>query len=115
MFQEDKTLSETEIQHFCLPKWRERVEEARVRGYFTKEEIAEAKDWDTCAVGEARERYAILYKDSKMGLTRLFVDLQLQTWGQGFFNCVEASDFKFADEYLDLIELRLRELSQVKG
>lgn len=82
-----------------MKTWRERIAEARERGYFTAEEYDLARDGNTCAVGEHW---------LQLGYTR--TDRYIQVFygagnpGETFLGAVGLNDFVAADQILDQIE-----------
>lgn len=96
--------------------WRERVAEAKVSGYFTKEDKLLANSWDTCAIGEQRE----LYPDVVLSLNlnhHIPADDILYILGQvssGFCFAIYRQNIKLASDLLDKIEDRVLELKREK-
>lgn len=112
MFQEEKELTTTEVQHPCLPKWRARISEAEQRGTFTKRERSEACDWNLCAVGEAQQqKYQIAPNDK----SDAWIDQELGDLGVSFATRVSEDDFAGCLKTIDAIEGRLSELKPQAG
>lgn len=87
-----------EVKHLCLPRWRGIIARARDRGRFTESNKGKAGDWDTCAIGEATERYTFQFR-SRCKL--------LEFMGMDFYHAVEDDDFNKADKVLTRIEKQL--------
>ncbi len=86
--------------------WRERIQAARERGTFTREDCALAGDGNTCAVGEAHlahgGRRSLAYGAAFYGMGADPADKP----GAAFFGAVLRNHFDRAESLLNLIEDR---------
>ena len=93
--------------------WRERIQAARERGFFTLADRMDAgcmgstTGYTRCAVGEQADRLGIHdlifhYTDPYCGIK----DQDLFNWGGNFAGSIAVGDFKDAERLLDLIEDR---------
>src|SRR5271163_4303173 len=74
-------------QHGCLVKWRGRIEKARKRGSFTKQDQYDASEWNACAMGEAYRYFDGLTADKKGYTPR---DWELEQLGVDFAEAVQS-------------------------
>lgn len=124
MYREHKELTVPEVQHPCLPQWRQRIDEAEKRGAFTQADVRKARNWSQCAVGEASRSYDFdKYGDDPWFIRRTMrrghcpaepKDNVLNEVGLEFYYSVEQNDFASAREALSDIEARLREMIMAK-
>ncbi len=99
----------TEGKHFCLPLWRARIEAARARGTFDRNDAWASETWDGCATHEALTTYHL---DNYAGGQP--TDPKLAELGLRFYKVVRTRGKKF-DEALaviERIEQRLAELDE---
>ena len=101
--------------------WRERIQAARERGYFTSKDkrdaggIGRETGYGLCAVGEQADCVGapliFHYPEDRIGV----LDEFLKAWGGAFAGAVSVDDYDEAERLLDLIEDRAlaikRELS----
>ena len=102
------------VKHYCLPKWRARIDKAEERGSFNAEDYELAAGWSACAVGEARVRYKNLVKLLDDGDPE---DVSLDILGFDFFKKVRwpnGDAFGAAREIIDKIEKRLAEIDAAR-
>jgi hypothetical protein len=103
------------INHFCLPIWSKRIDQAEKRGHFTKFEIELSNHWKACAVGEAHKRYSKLVQynlslDPTSSNEKYPNDHRLRILGYDFYDATDTDDFKKARNILKKIEKRLKQL-----
>jgi hypothetical protein len=105
------TTTATKPKHFCLPKWRKRVDAAERHGSFTQARIHSASDWNLCALGEAASLYPDVAEidDDRYG-RRYPIDDKLADAGHAFYHAVKWNDFAECRVQLTRIEERLAEL-----
>lgn len=101
--------------------WRERIQEARVRGKFTEEDYANSANWLTCAVGEQQAAMPniVLVKrcTCRPGCTVTGNpgDEFLDRDGINFLDAVKAHDCDRAERLLGAIEDRALQLKREHG
>lgn len=102
-----------------MKTWRERIAEARERGWFTEQDRLDAGRWCSCAVGEqwAQMPAVIVYTNVdrsdpawRNGGPSKYDDLL--DWGSDFPQAVCGNDYDRADHLLDLIEDRALQLKR---
>ena len=95
-----------------MKTWRERVVEAKERGYFTQQDVDDAEVGRTCLVGEAAAKFGRHYYQ----MVDLFVipDLgNVHRWvGGAFPAAVRNNDFATAEMLVDAVEDRTLELKR---
>lgn len=113
--------------------WRERIQAARERGKFTKDDVDDAACWCTCAVGEQHIAmpevvlYDLSWPNPCLGHDLIHEEFHgtplrsqhLRSPGLLFMRAVRDGDFDLADSLLDAIEDRAlalkREFRDVDG
>lgn len=102
--------------------WRERIAAARERGQFTLEDVTDAAQWTTCAVGEQHAQHPLVVRyeeDSEGGFPTDDVLYRLGGYwaamDYGFLWAVSKNHFDRAEAVLGAIEDRVLELKRTKG
>ena len=95
-------------------RWRMRVNDDR---FPLSNFIQEAKNWETCAIGEARERNPKLRVLFAFGTNQDFPsqDRRLQELGLSFFDAVRSNRRAYAKVLLSAIQRRVRRLKERYG
>lgn len=98
-----------------MKTWRERIAEARVRGYFTDKDMGLWNSADTCFVGEQRARYDIVFNLEMTGtgpesLNR--TEDSHYTLQISIIKALSCNDFDEAERLLDYVEDRALELKR---
>lgn len=90
--------------------WNLRIAEAKRRGEFTDEDIADAESWMSCAVGEAHEIYEkVVYNDE---VSPSPIDEKLFALGFQFYPRVRTHDMDSARDIYNQIQVRVKELNE---
>jgi hypothetical protein len=95
--------------------WRERIQAARERGGFTREDRHDANKWCACAVGEQRRVMPGVIPVEEPKWIGQPVDWSLYDAGNEFDDAVSRNDFALAEHLLDLIEDRALALKRAAG
>jgi len=84
-------------------RWGKRLERARSRGYFSKQEKHIARSWDTCGIGERRSTYKWpgedFTRESQEKRNTAHIDL-----GIAFFDAIYKNDIEGAITAYSIIQ-----------
>ena len=99
-----------------MKTWRERIVEARVRGWFTDDDRQAASSYTTCKVGEEGRRAGLyILRELVEFSERMAAPLRPHNWecdGILFWKAVCVNDFNEADRLADAIEDRALQLKR---
>ena len=100
--------------------WRERIAAAKARGWFTRNDVADAASYRTCKVGETGAHLMAIETPTESIAWAERMAAPLRSWdeecdGIKFWRAVKKNDVAEAERLADAIEDRALELKRASG